>query len=112
MSIALFFFMYAVCFYFAGWLIREEILLPDKFEDIFLVLMAIVFAAMVVGETSGMAPGIGEGKLAANNIIALLSRQVSLNISYISGTSKSSAFFWIFGNGLFYYIMFFALGQK
>ena len=78
MSIALFFFMYAVCFYFAGWLIREEILPPDKFEDIFLVLMAIVFAAMVVGETSGMAPGIGEGKLAANHIIALLNRQVPL----------------------------------
>ena len=76
MSIGLFFFMYAVCFYFAGYLIREDLLAADKFEDIFKVLMAIVFAAMSAGETSSLAPGIGEGKMAANHIIALLNLEV------------------------------------
>ena len=70
--------MYAVCFDFAGWLIKEELLAADKYEDIFKVLMAIVFAAMSSGETSALAPGIAEGKLAANHIVALLNREVHI----------------------------------
>ena len=38
--------------------------------------MALVFGAMASGETTSMAPDVGEAQMAANRIIALLNREV------------------------------------
>ena len=52
-SQAIVFFAYAGCFHFGAFLIEKGILPPEEFNDIYRVLMAIVFGAMAVGQSSG-----------------------------------------------------------
>lgn len=47
------FFAYAACFYFGAWLIDTGKLPPEEFNNIYKVLMAVVFGAMAVGQSSG-----------------------------------------------------------
>ena len=52
-SQAIVFFAYAGCFHFGAFLIEKNLLPPERFNDIYRVLMAIVFGAMAVGQSSG-----------------------------------------------------------
>jgi ABC-type multidrug transport system fused ATPase/permease subunit len=79
MAIGIIFFMYATCFWFSGWLINKGKIQPDEFDDIFKVLMGIVFAAMTAGETSAMGADIGEGTLAAHKIVDLLNKETKID---------------------------------
>lgn len=79
MSTGVIFLMYAGVFYFSAWLIQEEILPASKFEDIFKVLMALVFGAMTAGQSGAMAPDFGEAKLSANRIMKLLNLESKID---------------------------------
>jgi ATP-binding cassette subfamily B (MDR/TAP) protein 1 len=79
MAIGIIFFMYATCFWFSGWLINNGHIRADEFDDIFKVLMGIVFAAMTAGETSAMGADIGEGTLAAHKIVDLLNKEPEID---------------------------------
>jgi len=79
MSTGVIFLMYAGVFYFSAWLIQEEILPASKFEDIFKVLMALVFGAMTAGQSGAMAPDFGEAKLSANRIMKLLNTESKID---------------------------------
>ena len=79
MSTGVIFLMYAGVFYFSAWLIQEGILPASKFEDIFKVLMALVFGAMTAGQSGAMAPDFGEAKLSANRIMKLLNLESKID---------------------------------
>ena len=57
------FFAYAGCFYFGTWLIQEGVIPATEFNNIYKVLMAVVFGAMAVGQSSAFAPDFGEAKV-------------------------------------------------
>ena len=57
-SQAIVFFAYAGCFHFGAFLIEKEIIPPDEFNNIYKVLMAIVFGAMAVGQSSGQSNSV------------------------------------------------------
>ena len=69
LSQGIIFFAYAATFQFGGYLIEKEILPPTAFQDIFKVLMAVVFGAMSAGQSSAFAPDFGEAKLSALRMI-------------------------------------------
>lgn len=62
------FFAYAGCFYFGTFLIKQQILEPTEFNNIYKVLMAVIFGAMAVGQSSAFAPDFGEAKLSAKRM--------------------------------------------
>ena len=62
------FFAYAGCFYFGTWLIKQQVLAPTEFNNIYKVLMAVIFGAMAVGQSSAFAPDFGEAKLSAKRM--------------------------------------------
>ena len=90
MSTGVIFFMYAGCFYFAAYLIEEKILPADRFEDIFKVLMALVFGAMTAGQAGSAAPDMGEAKMSANRILKLLNRPSQIDPESEDGKQPSN----------------------
>ena len=75
------FFMYAIVFRFGAFLV----LLPPEnigsasFEDIFVVLFALVFGAIGAGKASAYAPNYVEAKHSANRIFFLLDREPKID---------------------------------
>ena len=69
LSQGIIFFAYAATFQFGGYLIEKGILPQNAFQDIFKVLMAVVFGAMSAGQSSAFAPDFGEAKLSALRMI-------------------------------------------
>ncbi|XP_076808833.1 ATP-dependent translocase ABCB1-like [Clavelina lepadiformis] len=65
------FFAYAACFRFGAWLVEQELI---AFQNIFKVLLAVVFGALAAGQTSAYAPDYAQAKTSAARIVKLLDR--------------------------------------
>ena len=74
-SVAILFFMYAVTFYVSSYLIENDLIKSNDFENVFKVLMAIVFGAMTAGQSGAMAPDFGEACAAARRILKLMDEE-------------------------------------
>ena len=64
-----------ISFHFGVWLIQSKRLPAERFEDIYRVLLAVVFAASQAGQSSGFAPDFGEAKISAAKIIQFFRRK-------------------------------------
>lgn len=70
------FFGYVVTFRFGAFLVTlpaNHILYTD-FNNIFVVLFALIFGALAAGQSSAFAPNYAKARLSANRIFALLNR--------------------------------------
>uniref|UniRef100_A0A669E678 ATP-binding cassette sub-family B member 5 n=1 Tax=Oreochromis niloticus TaxID=8128 RepID=A0A669E678_ORENI len=75
-SQAMIYFAYAACFRFGAWLIiagRMDV------EDVFLVISAILFGAMAVGQVNSFAPNYAKAKLSAAHIMMLLNKEPAID---------------------------------
>ena len=67
-NIGIVFMMYAGVFFFSAWLLQSGRIESSAFEDIFKVLLSILYAAMTANQIGSMAPNYGESKAAASRI--------------------------------------------
>ena len=72
------FFINFISFHFGVWLIQSKRLPPERFNDIYRVLLAVVFAASQAGQSSGFAPDFGEAKISAAKIINFFRRKTKI----------------------------------
>uniref|UniRef100_A0A8C1Q8V2 ABC-type xenobiotic transporter n=1 Tax=Cyprinus carpio TaxID=7962 RepID=A0A8C1Q8V2_CYPCA len=70
-SQAMIYFAYAGCFKFGSWLIEQKLM---TFEGVFLVISAVVYGAMAVGEANSFTPNYAKAKMAASHVLMLISR--------------------------------------
>ncbi|KAG1947910.1 ATP-dependent translocase ABCB1 [Pimephales promelas] len=70
-SQAMIYFAYAGCFKFGSWLIEQKLM---TFEGVFLVISAIVYGAMAVGEANTFTPNYAKAKMSASHILMLIDR--------------------------------------
>ncbi|XP_051999478.1 ATP-binding cassette, sub-family B (MDR/TAP), member 4 [Xyrauchen texanus] len=70
-SQAMIYFAYAGCFKFGSWLIEQKLM---TFEGVFLVISAVVYGAMAVGEANSFTPNYAKAKMSASHILMLISR--------------------------------------
>nr|XP_018672478.2 multidrug resistance protein 1A-like isoform X1 [Ciona intestinalis] len=65
------FFAYAATFRFGAWLVDEGLM---EFQNVYKCLMAVIFGAFAVGQTSSFAPDFAAARIAANRLFKLLDR--------------------------------------
>ncbi|KAI5092339.1 ATP-binding cassette, sub-family B (MDR/TAP), member 4 isoform 1, partial [Silurus meridionalis] len=70
-SQAMIYFAYAGCFKFGSWLIEQEMM---TFEGVFLVISAIIYGAMAMGEANSFTPNYAKAKMSASHILMLINR--------------------------------------
>lgn len=70
-SQAMIYFAYAGCFKFGSWLIEQKLM---TFEGVFLVISAIVYGAMAVGEANSFTPNYAKAKMSASHVLNLINR--------------------------------------
>uniref|UniRef100_A0A8C2FUP2 ATP-binding cassette sub-family B member 5 n=1 Tax=Cyprinus carpio TaxID=7962 RepID=A0A8C2FUP2_CYPCA len=70
-SQAMIYFAYAGCFKFGSWLIEQKLM---TFEGVFLVISAVVYGAMAVGEANSFTPNYAKAKMAASHVLMLINR--------------------------------------
>uniref|UniRef100_F6URM6 Multidrug resistance protein 1A n=1 Tax=Ciona intestinalis TaxID=7719 RepID=F6URM6_CIOIN len=75
------FFAYAATFRFGAWLVDQNLM---TFNNVFKVLMAVIFGAFAVGQTSSFAPDYAAAKIAASRLFKLFDRKPSID-SYNKG---------------------------
>ena len=70
------FFGYVIAFRFGAFLVTRpaDHILHTDFNDVFVVLLALVFGAMAAGQAGAFAPNYAKARLSANRIFALLNR--------------------------------------
>ncbi|XP_074538680.1 ATP-dependent translocase ABCB1 [Halichoeres trimaculatus] len=71
-SQAMIYFTYAGCFRFGAWLIKEGRM---DVEGVFLVISAVLFGAMAVGEANSFAPNYAKAKLSAAHLMYLINKE-------------------------------------
>ena len=69
LSLGLMFIMYALIFWFSADLLDRGKIKKEEFGDIFKCLFSIMFAGIVAGEASSMAPDLGEAMAAATSSV-------------------------------------------
>ena len=67
---------YIIAFRFGAYLVTRPLdnIVYTPFNDVFVVLFALVFGAMAAGQASAFAPNYAKARLSANRIFALLDR--------------------------------------
>ncbi|XP_008297780.1 ATP-dependent translocase ABCB1 [Stegastes partitus] len=79
-SQAMIYFAYAGCFRFGAWLIDAGRM---EAQDVFLVISAILFGAMAVGEANSFAPNYAKAKMSAAHLMMLLKKEPAIdNLSH------------------------------
>ncbi|XP_061676124.1 ATP-dependent translocase ABCB1-like isoform X7 [Syngnathoides biaculeatus] len=71
-SQAMIYFTYAICFCFGAWLVERGRM---DVEGVFLVIMAILYGSMAVGEANSFTPNYANAKISAAHIMMLLNTQ-------------------------------------
>nr|XP_020462921.1 multidrug resistance protein 1-like [Monopterus albus]XP_020462922.1 multidrug resistance protein 1-like [Monopterus albus] len=75
-SQAMIYFAYAGCFRFGAWLIKEGRM---DVEGVFLVISAVLYGAMAVGEANSFAPNYAKAKLSASHLMMLINREPTID---------------------------------
>uniref|UniRef100_A0AAX7V0J4 ATP-binding cassette sub-family B member 5 n=1 Tax=Astatotilapia calliptera TaxID=8154 RepID=A0AAX7V0J4_ASTCA len=75
-SQAMIYFAYAACFRFGAWLIIAGRM---SVEGVFLVISAVLFGAMAVGQVNSFAPNYAKAKLSAAHIMMLLNKEPAID---------------------------------
>ncbi|KAM4600373.1 ATP-dependent translocase ABCB1 [Polymixia lowei] len=75
-SQAMIYFAYAGCFRFGAWLIEAGRM---DFEGVFLVISAVLYGAMAVGEANSFTPNYAKAKVSASHIMMLLKREPAID---------------------------------
>ncbi|XP_042175264.1 ATP-dependent translocase ABCB1 isoform X1 [Oncorhynchus tshawytscha] len=75
-SQAMIYFAYAGCFRFGAWLIEEGIM---TFENVFLVISAVLYGAMAVGEANSFTPNYAKAKISASHLMFLINRKPAID---------------------------------
>lgn len=75
-SQAMIYFAYAACFRFGAWLVIAGRM---SVEGVFLVISAILFGAMAVGQVNSFAPNYAKAKLSAAHIMMLLNKEPAID---------------------------------
>ncbi|XP_077383146.1 ATP-dependent translocase ABCB1-like [Festucalex cinctus] len=79
-SQAMIYFTYAICFWFGAWLVNQGRM---DVEGVFLVIMAILYGSMAVGEANSFTPNYANAKMSAAHIMMLLNRKPAIdNLSH------------------------------
>ncbi|XP_041708101.1 ATP-dependent translocase ABCB1-like isoform X2 [Coregonus clupeaformis] len=75
-SQAMIYFAYAGCYRFGAWLIEEGIM---TFENVFLVISAVLYGAMAVGEANSFTPNYAKAKISASHLMFLINREPAID---------------------------------
>ncbi|KAM9353467.1 ATP-dependent translocase ABCB1 [Symphorus nematophorus] len=75
-SQAMIYFTYAACFRFGAWLIKAERM---DVEGVFLVISAVLYGAMALGEANSFAPNYAKAKLSAAHLMMLIKREPAID---------------------------------
>ncbi|XP_049439803.1 ATP-binding cassette, sub-family B (MDR/TAP), member 4 [Epinephelus fuscoguttatus] len=79
-SQAMIYFAYAGCFRFGAWLIKEGRM---DVEGVFLVVAAVLYGAMALGEANSFAPNYAKAKISAAHLMMLLKKEPAIdNLSH------------------------------
>ncbi|CAN9514222.1 unnamed protein product [Ophioblennius macclurei] len=79
-SQSMIYFSYAGCFRFGAWLITQGRL---NAENVFLVISAVLYGAMALGEANSFAPNYAKAKLSAAHLLMLLGKEPDIdNLSH------------------------------
>ncbi|XP_062841934.1 ATP-binding cassette, sub-family B (MDR/TAP), member 4 isoform X1 [Trichomycterus rosablanca] len=70
-SQAMIYFAYAGCFKFGSWLIEQKMM---TFEGVFLVISAVIYGAMAVGEANSFTPNYAKAKMSASHVLMLINQ--------------------------------------
>uniref|UniRef100_A0A8B9RGL9 ATP-binding cassette sub-family B member 5 n=1 Tax=Astyanax mexicanus TaxID=7994 RepID=A0A8B9RGL9_ASTMX len=70
-SQAMIYFAYAGCFRFGAWLIEQKMM---DFEGVYLVISAVMYGAMAVGEANSFTPNYAKAKISASHVLMLINR--------------------------------------
>ncbi|XP_076808163.1 ATP-dependent translocase ABCB1-like [Clavelina lepadiformis] len=70
------FFAYAATFRFGAWLVEEGLM---EFENVYKCLMAVIFGAFAVGQTSSFAPDYAQARISAGRLFKLLDREPAID---------------------------------
>uniref|UniRef100_A0A671WWQ0 ATP-binding cassette, sub-family B (MDR/TAP), member 4 n=1 Tax=Sparus aurata TaxID=8175 RepID=A0A671WWQ0_SPAAU len=83
-SQAMIYFTYAACFRFGAWLIHEGRM---DMEGVFLVISAVLYGAMALGEANSFAPNYAKAKLSAAHLMMLINSEPAIdNLSHKGDT--------------------------
>nr|AAO20901.1 Mdr3 [Takifugu rubripes] len=83
-SQAMIYFAYAACFRFGAWLIEAGRM---DVEGVFLVVSAVLYGAMAVGEANTFAPNYAKAKMAASYLMMLINKKPAIDNLSEEGTS-------------------------
>uniref|UniRef100_UPI0037E91357 ATP-dependent translocase ABCB1 n=1 Tax=Semicossyphus pulcher TaxID=241346 RepID=UPI0037E91357 len=86
-SQAMIYFTYAGCFRFGAWLIKEGRM---DVEGVFLVISAVLYGAMAVGEANSFAPNYAKAKVSAAHIMMLIHREPAIDNLSEQGESPNT----------------------
>ncbi|XP_070822421.1 ATP-dependent translocase ABCB1 [Chaetodon trifascialis] len=75
-SQAMIYFAYAACFRFGAWLIQEGRM---EVEGVFLVISAVLYGAMAVGEANSFTPNYAKAKLSAAHLMMLIDKEPAID---------------------------------
>ncbi|KAL0985399.1 hypothetical protein UPYG_G00156400 [Umbra pygmaea] len=75
-SQAMIYVAYAGCYRFGAWLIEEGLM---NFENVFLVVAAVLYGAIAVGEANSFTPNYAKAKISASHLMMLINREPAID---------------------------------